>query len=140
MSDSTTPVPLAPELIKAAKDMGVDTQKMTPEQQARVEAITLAAGVLNEGGVSYMLFASPDAPATQMKIIESHRLSYSKDLGSIEKETILSRQSLLWSALKVLSIGLRGLLAIADEEGNPICAFNNGEATSIEKEEKKVVS
>lgn len=139
MSESqTASKPLDPQLTDIAKGLGVDTtQQMSPEQLARIEAITLAVGCLNEGKVSYTLFASPDSPAESMKVIESHRLSYASDLDTITKETPLARQSVLWAALKTLSIGLKGTLAVLGQDGTPLVIFDSGKATGVEEKKEK---
>lgn len=128
---------MPPEVTPASiTKAGLDPEKATPEQKARVEAIELAVGCLGEGKVPFILLASPDSPSEQMKVIQGNRLSYATDLPTITKETALSRQAILWAALKTLSIGMRGALAVIDVDGNPIAVFDSGEAIALEREAK----
>lgn len=128
MPESDATQELYNELVTSTK---LDANKLTPDQKAKTEAIVLAVGVLNEAKVSYTLFASPDTPSDTMKVIESHRLSYASDVETITRETPLARRATLWGALKTFSIGLKGLIAIADEKGLPMCAWDNGKLVSF---------
>jgi hypothetical protein len=126
-----TSPPLDPQLADLAKGLGIDPATITPEQTQKVTAITLAIGVLNEAKVSYTFFTSPDAPSEDMKTLASHRMSYSKDLETIGKETTLVRQAFTWAALRTLSVGMRGSLVLIDVKGVPLCAFNQGAIKQI---------
>jgi hypothetical protein len=117
---------------------GLDPVKATPEQKKRLQGIELAIGVLNEGGVPFVLFASPDAPGAEMKIMQGNKLSYAKDLATITTEATQARQSIFWAAMKSLSSGLNGAICIIDKEGTPIVMYDNGKATQIEEEKKEV--
>lgn len=122
----TTP-PAAP-----APSLSLDPSAILyPDQLARMVAIEAATKLLNDAGVPYSLFASPDAPSEEMKVLSGHRLTYSTDLATLTKETQLSRQAMTWAALAVFSRGMQGSLILIDVEGNPICAFGDGEAKRL---------
>lgn len=136
MSDPTPTAltPLDPKLAEIARDLGMDPSvQATAEQTERMSAITLAVGCLNEAGVSYTLFASPDGPAETMKVVHGHRLSYATDVETIRRETSLARHCVLTAALKAFSMGLKGALVVVAEDGTPLCSFDAGRVVSFEK-------
>lgn len=112
---------------------------LSPGQQAKVAAMERATAVLNEAGVSYVMFASPDAPATTMKWMLGTRMSYATDTGDIIRETGAVRASVLPAVLKALTRGMKGLIAVADKDGVPLSVFSDGESRRVEPTAPKII-
>lgn len=99
---------------------------LTPEQVARLEAIEVAGAILAESEVPFALLASVESNSATMRFLYTSCLTYSKDIPARGTESGRAKQSLLPVALRHLSIGLRGGIAVYDKAGVPSLMFQDG--------------
>ncbi len=129
MSHSTTPPPDSSGIIHAIDPTAADPSatKLTDSQKARMDAIERGINEFFAAEVPFMVVASPDVPNAKMRFIHSSRLGYGRELAGMAQQMGICRSQMLSIALKSLSVGLRGGLALYDEEGSPLFVFQNGE-------------
>lgn len=113
---------------------------LTPEQKVKMEAIELAANVLDEAEVPFIIFASPDSISENVKFTSCHRLTYATDLIQMTKEMNFARSSLVGVAMTQLSRGMKGDIILRNEARQPIYIFKNGKSENLMvKPEPKII-
>ena len=114
-------------------------ESLSEAGKKRLESIELAIGVLNEAKTPFMLISTADETNPGMKFAYSHRFTYSEDVQRAAQEMAITKEHLLPIALRHLSVGLKGGIAVFNITGTPMFIFQDGMVLDVKdpREQKK---